>query len=36
MRRLLAFYDDGNDKTKIRHGHSAFQELASIEQSLIL
>ena len=33
MRRLLAFYDHGKDRAKIRYGHSAFQELASIEQT---
>ena len=30
MRRLLAFYDHGKDKAKIRYDHSAFQEPASI------
>ena len=33
MGQLLTFYDHRKDKTKIRHGHSAFQELASINQT---
>ena len=33
MGQLLTFYDHGKDKTKIRYGHPAFQELASINQT---
>ena len=34
MKQLLAFYNPGKDKTKVRYGRSAFQEPVSIERML--
>ena len=33
MERLLAFYNPGKDKTKVRYGRSAFQAPVSIERT---